>query len=361
MSIEINNESGDGRRRGRSPAARTFALDTLHVHPDADLAIVFVDEAAMEQLHVQWMDEPGPTDVLSFPMDELRPGTEDEPDARRAARRHRRVPAGRGGPGETAGHSTAGGDHAAHAHGILHLLGFDHAEPDEEREMFGLQRDILVGFADAASAGGDGGCVALFLTVAFVLVVFGGLLAAGDAAHRRRCRRADIAGARRLGLARRRSLLAIAADTGAHINAVNFVRIIAETSAAVLVTLAFACTSSTNWWLALLVSAAIMTAVSFVLVGASPRSVGRAHARPLARRRGAVVRGVRVVLGPLADALVALGNRVTPGRPRSRPRSPPRSSCSAWSTRPPSSTCSRRTTASSSTRSSSSATPSSAR
>ena len=79
MSIEINNESGVEVDESALQRLATFALDHLHVHPDAELAIVLVDEAAMEQLHVQWMDEPGPTDVLSFPMDELRPGSEDEP------------------------------------------------------------------------------------------------------------------------------------------------------------------------------------------------------------------------------------------------------------------------------------------
>jgi probable rRNA maturation factor len=124
-----------------------YALDIMHVHPDAELAIVLVDEAAMEQLHVQWMDEPGPTDVLSFPMDELRPGTEDEP-----------APAGLLGDvvlcpqvaqvqAETAGHTLMDELLLLTTHGILHLLGFDHAEPAEEREMFGIQRDILVGFS----------------------------------------------------------------------------------------------------------------------------------------------------------------------------------------------------------------------
>ncbi len=77
VSIEINNESTVDVDEHAFQRLCTFALDQLHVHPDAELGIVFVDEAAMEQLHVQWMDEPGPTDVLSFPMDELRPGTED--------------------------------------------------------------------------------------------------------------------------------------------------------------------------------------------------------------------------------------------------------------------------------------------
>ena len=102
----------------------------------------------MEQLHVQWMDEPGPTDVLSFPMDELRPGTEDATDPRRPARRHRAVPAGRDRRRPRAPvTSTLDEMLLLTTHGLLHLLGFDHAEPDEEKEMFGIQRDILVGFA----------------------------------------------------------------------------------------------------------------------------------------------------------------------------------------------------------------------
>jgi probable rRNA maturation factor len=146
MSIEINNESGISVDEQALQRLATFALDHLHVHPDAELAIVLVDEGAMEQLHVQWMDEPGPTDVLSFPMDELRPGTEDDI-----------TPAGLLGDivlcpqvaevqAQEAGHSTMEELLLLTTHGILHLLGFDHAEPDEEREMFGTQREILMGF-----------------------------------------------------------------------------------------------------------------------------------------------------------------------------------------------------------------------
>ncbi|WP_295117431.1 rRNA maturation RNase YbeY [uncultured Leifsonia sp.] len=147
MSIEINNESSIDVDESALQRLAGYALDIMHVHPDAELAIVLVDEAAMEQLHVQWMDEPGPTDVLSFPMDELRPGTEEEP-----------APAGLLGDvvlcpqvaqvqAETAGHSLIDELLLLTTHGILHLLGFDHAEPAEEREMFGIQRDILVGFS----------------------------------------------------------------------------------------------------------------------------------------------------------------------------------------------------------------------
>ena len=91
-------------------------------------------------------------------------------------------------------------------------------------------------------------------------------------------------------------------------------RIVSETTAAVLVTLSFA--TILDWWWALLTSALIMTAVSFVLVGSSPRTVGRVHARGVLRFSAPIVRATRVILGPLADALVAIGNRVTPGRSR---------------------------------------------
>ncbi|MFB9310026.1 CBS domain containing-hemolysin-like protein [Agromyces hippuratus] len=153
----------------------------------------------------------------------------------------------------------------------------------------------------------------LFLGAAFVLVAFGGLMAAVDSAIASTSR-ADVTELA-LQSRSRRSLLAIAEDTGAHVNAVNFVRIIAETTAAVLVTLAFA-SFLDNVWLVLLYSALIMTAVSFVLVGASPRSVGRVNAAIVLKLTAPLVHFLRVLLGPLAGALVSLGNRVTPGRIR---------------------------------------------
>ena len=147
MSIEINNESVFAVDEARLGRLATYCLDALRIHPDAELALVLVDEAAMEQLHVQWMGEPGPTDVLSFPMDELRPGTDDSV-----------TPAGLLGDvvlcpqvaevqAEAAGHSTMDELQLLTTHGILHLLGFDHADAEEEKEMFALQRDLLIGFS----------------------------------------------------------------------------------------------------------------------------------------------------------------------------------------------------------------------
>lgn len=146
MSIEINNESVIDVDETVLQRLAIYALDQLHVHPDAELSIVLVDEAAMEQLHVQWMDEPGPTDVLSFPMDELRPGTEDAITPAGLLGDVVLCPQVAQAQAETAGHSMQDELLMLTTHGMLHLLGFDHAEPEEEREMFGLQRDLLVGF-----------------------------------------------------------------------------------------------------------------------------------------------------------------------------------------------------------------------
>ena len=119
-------------------------MDRMRVHPLAELCIKAVDEATIAELNEQWMEKEGPTDVLAFPMDELRPGLVNEepeegvlgdlvlcPDGRRAAGARR--PATR--PSAEIELLTV--------HGILHLLGYDHAEPEEHKEMFGLQDELL--------------------------------------------------------------------------------------------------------------------------------------------------------------------------------------------------------------------------
>ena len=146
MTIEINNESTIEVDEALVLRLAQFAFGELHIHAKTELAIQFVDEPAMEVLHIQWMDEPGPTDVLSFPMDELRPGSEGEI-----------TPAGLLGDivvcpqvaikqAQAAGHEPINEILLLTTHGILHLLGFDHAEPDDEKEMFGLQKAILESF-----------------------------------------------------------------------------------------------------------------------------------------------------------------------------------------------------------------------
>lgn len=143
MSIDVNNESGwEVDEQSVLDVAR-FALDRMRIHPLSELSVILVDTAAMEQLHIQWMDEPGPTDVMSFPMDELRPGKEGE-----------ELPQGLLGDivlcpevalkqGKESGHSMDEELQLLTVHGVLHVLGYDHEEPGEEREMFGLQKRIL--------------------------------------------------------------------------------------------------------------------------------------------------------------------------------------------------------------------------
>lgn len=146
MSVEINNESAIEVSEEQLQRLALFALEAMHVHADTDVAIMLVDEPAMSDLHEQWMGEPGATDVLSFPMDELRPGRLDS-----------KTPAGILGDivicpqvadrqADAAGHDLAQEIIILTTHGMLHLLGFDHATPPEEAEMFGIQRDIVTAF-----------------------------------------------------------------------------------------------------------------------------------------------------------------------------------------------------------------------
>ena len=157
--------------------------------------------------------------------------------------------------------------------------------------------------------------IPVFVAVAVLLAAFGGLLAAADAALGV-LSRADLVDLASKGHRPRRALLDISSDLGRYVNALNFMRVVSETTAAVLVTLTFASVFDKpgQWWLGLICSALVMTATSFVLVGSSPRSVGRAHARGVIVVAAPVLRFIRVLLGPIADLLVALGNRVTPGR-----------------------------------------------
>ncbi|MGV9710352.1 rRNA maturation RNase YbeY [Gordonia sp. NPDC003424] len=148
MSIELANESGVEVPAELIIAAARFAIAEMDVHPAAELSVVCVDEETMADLHVQWMDLPGPTDVMSFPMDELVPG--GRPDAAEPG------PAILGDivlcpkfAAQQAKEARRSFEHEMSmltVHGVLHLLGYDHAEPEEEKEMFGLQNRILEDF-----------------------------------------------------------------------------------------------------------------------------------------------------------------------------------------------------------------------
>ena len=154
MSIDIANESGAGVDEVALAAIARYALDELHIHPLAELSVLLVDEKAMTELHERWMGEPGPTDVLAFPMDELRPPHVGGVNAGRADAEDPGpdpgllgdvvlCPAAAATQAREAGHSTQNELEMLAVHGILHLLGYDHAEPGERAEMFGLQDGLL--------------------------------------------------------------------------------------------------------------------------------------------------------------------------------------------------------------------------
>ena len=146
MGVELTNESGFEVEETQIQDVLIHAMTTMRVHPSAEVAVVLVDETAMEQLHVQWMGESGPTDVLSFPMDELRPGRDGELSAEGILGDIVLCPTVAKNQATAAGHSVMEELQMLTVHGLLHLLGYDHAEPEEEAEMFGLQGSILKAF-----------------------------------------------------------------------------------------------------------------------------------------------------------------------------------------------------------------------
>ena len=152
MSIEVLNESGlelDVRRLSR--LAR-FVMEQMRVHPQAELCIKAVDEDTIAELNGQWMEKDGPTDVLAFPMDELRPGSEEVPSPEGVLGDIVVCPQVAIKQAEVAGHPAINEILMLVTHGMLHLVGFDHAEPGEEKEMFGLQAELLKAFYEAESA-----------------------------------------------------------------------------------------------------------------------------------------------------------------------------------------------------------------
>lgn len=137
--IEIENRSGHLAPESEIKELMEFSLKELGLHPDCELTLAFIKDDEMAELHQKWMDLPGTTDVMSFPMDELRPNDPEpgilgdiviSPIVARAQ-------------AEKAGHSF---DHEVKilaAHGLLHLLGYDHQEVEEEKIMFALQEDLV--------------------------------------------------------------------------------------------------------------------------------------------------------------------------------------------------------------------------
>lgn len=145
MSVEIANESGAAVDERELIALARHVLAELKVNPMAELSVLLVDINAMEQLHKRWMNESGPTDVLAFPMDELQSGRHDEDPGPQPALLGDVVlcPEVAARQAREAGHTTEDELHLLCAHGVLHLLGYDHGDADEEREMFAIQTRVL--------------------------------------------------------------------------------------------------------------------------------------------------------------------------------------------------------------------------
>lgn len=143
MSIEILDESGHDLDVQHLARLSRFVMDAMRVHPQAELCIKAVDEETIAGLNEQWMEKEGPTDVLAFPMDELRPGKVNEEPEEGVLGDLVLCPTVAEQQGVTAGHGTLAEIELLTVHGILHLLGYDHAEPEEHKEMFGLQDQLL--------------------------------------------------------------------------------------------------------------------------------------------------------------------------------------------------------------------------
>ncbi len=138
MTVEVTNRSGVTAPEAEVESLLNFGIGYMELHPECELSVTFVDDVEMEELHIKWMDEPGTTDVLSFPMD--MPEGKSDPvtlgdiviDPIVAAQQ-----------AATAGHNTEHEIYILAAHGLLHILGYDHADRDEEKVMFELQETIV--------------------------------------------------------------------------------------------------------------------------------------------------------------------------------------------------------------------------
>lgn len=144
MGIEIINESGHEVDEGGITAVAGFALTEMGINPLAELSVLVVDLEHMTELNRRWMGGTGPTDVLSFPMDDAMPPKPDAVEPTTPILGDLVLsPDVAASQAKDAGHSTADELHMLTVHGVLHILGYDHAEPDQAKEMFGLQNRLL--------------------------------------------------------------------------------------------------------------------------------------------------------------------------------------------------------------------------
>jgi probable rRNA maturation factor len=151
MSIEVLDESGRSVDVNRLGSLSRFVLERMRVHPLAELCVKLVDVDTITELNAKWMEGDGPTDVLAFPMDELRPGLVNEEPEEGILGDIMVCPEVAERQAAEAGHPVEAELELLTVHGILHLLGYDHAEPEEHKEMFGLQDELLAAWRAGAT------------------------------------------------------------------------------------------------------------------------------------------------------------------------------------------------------------------
>lgn len=141
MYIELTDLTNSNADTNRIKSLADFSLRSLGIHPESELSISLVDMEEMSSLHMRWLDESGPTDVLSFPMDELKPNSSS--DGPGILGDIVLCPAYANKQAVEIGHSLQDELEVLVVHGVLHLLGFDHRENDEKTMMFSRQDEIL--------------------------------------------------------------------------------------------------------------------------------------------------------------------------------------------------------------------------
>ena len=138
MTVEVTNRSGVSAPESEVESLLNFGIDYMDLHPECELSVTFVDDQEMEELHIKWMDEPGTTDVLSFPMD-----MPENPSDAVTLGDIVIAPTVAATQAAAAGHSAEQEIFILAAHGLLHILGYDHANKEDEKVMFALQEDLV--------------------------------------------------------------------------------------------------------------------------------------------------------------------------------------------------------------------------
>ncbi len=149
MPIDIADRSGEELGAPDISDLLSFAIQELGIDLACELSVILVNEAEMSDLHIKWMDESGPTDVLSFPMDEIHPHTSQVGVLGDIVL----CPSIALSQAVTAGHSFGHELSILSVHGLLHIVGYDHVNPEEEKTMFDLQESLVNRWAKRMALG----------------------------------------------------------------------------------------------------------------------------------------------------------------------------------------------------------------